>query len=44
LRFLSGHSLEETSQIMNKSVGAVKLLQFRAVAGLKELLKKDIGA
>src|ERR1035441_1691500 len=36
LRFLSGHSLEETAQIMNKSVGAVKLLQFRAVAGLKD--------
>lgn len=43
LRFLSGHSLEETAQIMNRSVGAVKVLQFRAVAGLKEHLKKDIG-
>jgi RNA polymerase sigma-70 factor (ECF subfamily) len=43
LRFLSGHSLEETAQIMNKSVGAVKLLQFRAVAGLKDHLKKDFG-
>ena len=43
LRFLSGHSLEETAQMMNKTVGAVKLLQFRAVAGLKEHLKKDIG-
>ncbi len=44
LRFLSGHSLEETAQIMHRSTGAVKVLQFRAVAGLKEHLKKDIRA
>ena len=43
LRFLNGYSLEETAQIMHRSVGAVKVLQFRAVAGLKEHLKKDIG-
>lgn len=44
LRFLSGYSLEETAQIMHKSVGAVKVLQFRAIASLKEHLKKDIKA
>ncbi|MBF0571138.1 MAG: sigma-70 family RNA polymerase sigma factor [Candidatus Omnitrophica bacterium] len=44
LRFLNGHTLEETAQIMHNSVGAVKILQFRAVAGLKQYLKKDIGA
>lgn len=41
LRFLSSFSLEETAQIMQRSVGAVKVLQYRAVAGLKELLKKE---
>ncbi len=44
LRFLSSYSLEETAQIMRKSVGAVKLLQFRAVGSLKEYLRKDIKA
>lgn len=41
LRFLSGYSLEETAQIMQRSVGAVKVLQFRAVGGLKGHLKKE---
>lgn len=44
LRFLNGYSLEETAGIMQKSVGAVKLLQFRAIAALKEHLKIDIQA
>lgn len=44
LRFLSGYSLEETAQIMHKSVGAIKVLQFRAITGLKGHLKKDIQA
>ena len=42
LRFLSGHSLEETAEIMGKSVGAVKVLQFRGIVSLKEHLKKDL--
>jgi RNA polymerase sigma-70 factor (ECF subfamily) len=38
LRFGEGLSVEETAQAMGKSVGAVKVLQFRAVAALKRLL------
>lgn len=38
LRFGDGLSVEETAQAMGKSVGAVKVLQFRAVAALKRLL------
>lgn len=38
LRFGDGLSVEETAQVMGKSVGAVKVLQFRAVAALKRLL------
>lgn len=34
LRFNQGYSLEETAQIMNKNVNAVKALQFRALAAL----------
>lgn len=40
LRFAGEHSLEETANIMGKSVVAVKALQFRAVASLKRLLIK----
>jgi RNA polymerase sigma-70 factor (ECF subfamily) len=35
LRFGNDLSLEETARVMNKSVGAVKVLQFRALASLK---------
>jgi RNA polymerase sigma-70 factor (ECF subfamily) len=42
LRFLSGHSLEETAEIMHKSVGAVKVLQFRGIVSLKAHLKSDL--
>jgi RNA polymerase sigma-70 factor (ECF subfamily) len=38
LRFGEGLSVEETAQSMGKSVNAVKVLQFRAVASLKRLL------
>lgn len=34
LRFIEGHSLEETSQLMQRSVGAVKALQHRALQNL----------
>lgn len=39
-RFLSGLSPEETAQIMNRSEGAVRVLQFRALAALKRLLNR----
>jgi RNA polymerase sigma-70 factor (ECF subfamily) len=39
-RFLSGLSPEETAQIMQRSVGAVRVLQHRALSSLKELLER----
>jgi RNA polymerase sigma-70 factor, ECF subfamily len=38
LRFTSGFSIEETAQMMQRSVTAVKGLQFRAVDALRQLL------
>jgi RNA polymerase sigma-70 factor (ECF subfamily) len=35
LRFGQGYSLEETANLMNKNVNAVKALQFRALAALQ---------
>ncbi|MGE5223243.1 MAG: RNA polymerase sigma factor [Omnitrophica WOR_2 bacterium] len=37
-RFISGLSPEETAQAMGKSVGAVRVLQHRALAALKKLM------
>jgi RNA polymerase sigma-70 factor, ECF subfamily len=39
LRFLLDYSVEETAQIMRKTAGAVKVLQFRALASLRRLLE-----
>jgi RNA polymerase sigma-70 factor (ECF subfamily) len=39
LRFGSELSLEETAQLMDRSVNAVKALQFRALAGLRRELE-----
>lgn len=41
LRFGDGFSLEDTAKTLNKTVSAVKALQFRAVASLKRLLDGD---
>jgi RNA polymerase sigma-70 factor (ECF subfamily) len=38
LRFTQELSLEETAQIMGKTVNAVKVLQFRAIAALRRLM------
>ncbi|MEK6646638.1 MAG: RNA polymerase sigma factor [Candidatus Firestonebacteria bacterium] len=40
LRFIEGYDNRETAQIMDKSIGAVKSLQFRALISLKEILKE----
>lgn len=40
LRIIKGYSIQETAQKMNKSEGAVKSLQFRAVKSLKNILMK----
>ena len=41
LRFIEGNTNEEVAKIMNKSVGAIKALQFRALTALREILKKE---
>ena len=38
LRFSQDCSLEETAQMMGKTIGAVKVLQFRAIDSLRRLL------
>lgn len=40
LRFGGGYSLEETAGIMGKNINAVKALQFRAIAALREEMEK----
>jgi RNA polymerase sigma-70 factor (ECF subfamily) len=40
LRFLSGFSPEETAQLMDRSVGAVRVLQHRALAAMREVLAR----
>jgi RNA polymerase sigma-70 factor (ECF subfamily) len=42
-RFLSGLSPEETAQVMQRSVGAIRVLQHRALTALKELLERGSG-
>ncbi len=39
-RFLSGLSPEETAEMMQRSVGAVRVLQHRALSALKDLLER----
>ncbi len=39
-RFLSGLSPEETADVMQRSVGAVRVLQHRALSALKDLLER----
>lgn len=38
LRFGQGLNLQETADIMNKSISAIKSLQFRAIQNLRELI------
>jgi len=40
MRFSQNLSIEETARMMDKSLGSVKLLQHRAVAALRQKLKK----
>lgn len=43
LRFLSELSPEETAEVMDRSVGAVRVLQHRALTAVRSLLEKDSG-
>jgi RNA polymerase sigma-70 factor (ECF subfamily) len=40
LKFMEGYDNSEIADILSKSVGAVKALQFRALASLREILKR----
>jgi RNA polymerase sigma-70 factor (ECF subfamily) len=42
LRFGQGLSLHETAEIMDKSVGAVKALQHRALASLARFIPVEV--
>lgn len=44
LRFADERSLEETAVIMEKSVNAVKALQFRAIASLRRIFEEQFQA
>lgn len=41
LRFGQGFNIQETADLMNKSVSAIKSLQFRAIQNLRELIGAD---
>jgi RNA polymerase sigma-70 factor (ECF subfamily) len=41
LRFLEGYSINEVADMMNKTEGSIKALQYRAVANLRQLLQAD---
>ena len=41
LRFIEGNTNEEVAKTMNKSIGAIKALQFRALSALRDILKKE---
>lgn len=42
LRFLEGYSIAEVAAMMEKTDGAIKALQYRAVASLRQLLQVEI--
>lgn len=41
LRFLSGLTPDETAVMMERSIGAIRVLQHRALSALKELIEKS---
>lgn len=41
LRFLEGYSINEVATMMDKTEGAIKALQYRAVATLRQLLENE---
>ncbi len=42
LRFLSGYSIAEVAAMMDKTEGAIKALQYRAVSNLRRLLEHEM--
>ena len=43
LRFFKNKSLKEIANIMGKNVGAIKVLQFRAIQKLRNIVKEKMG-
>ena len=41
LRFLEGYNISEVAQLMNKTEGAIKALQFRGMANLRRILQQQ---
>ncbi len=41
LRFLEGYSITEVATLLDKTEGAIKALQYRAVSNLRRLLEHD---
>ena len=41
LKFIEGYSNGEIAQILKKSIGAVKVMQFRALSRLRKILKRE---
>jgi RNA polymerase sigma-70 factor (ECF subfamily) len=41
LRFVSGLSPKESAQVLNRSEGATRALQFRALAALRALIEQE---
>jgi len=41
LRFLEGYSITEVASLLEKTEGAIKALQYRAVSNLRRLLEHD---
>jgi RNA polymerase sigma-70 factor (ECF subfamily) len=41
MRFIDGFSYEEISKVLNKSEGAIRVIQYRALDDLRHLLRRD---
>jgi RNA polymerase sigma-70 factor, ECF subfamily len=44
LRFLEGYSINEVAEMMSKTEGSIKALQYRAVSTLRQLLQFELSA
>lgn len=42
LKFIEGNTNEEIAKLMSKSIGAIKLLQFRALSALRIILSREL--
>jgi RNA polymerase sigma-70 factor (ECF subfamily) len=42
LKFMEGNYNKDIARIMNKSIGAIKALQFRALSALRDILRREL--